>query len=85
MKTLLKSDSQIQRFTIALFLLSFILIIFFNEDIISKLIIIEFFLILLFNARIIKLSFILKNILEPIQSLLISYSDKNLNNEKLNT
>lgn len=138
MKTVLKYDSQIQSFTIALFLLSFILIKFFNEDIIFKLIVGEFFLIAIvqytnnlikffskeyprtdsryvyaFLSSYVVIGFIililfsvfdvnkgsasLKNIFELmviswmilspiliIQSLFISYSDKNLNNEKPN-
>ncbi len=136
MKTYLKYDSQFQSFTIALFLLSFILIKFFSDGIISKLIIGEFFLIAIvqytnnlikffskiyirtdlryvyiFLSSYVVIGFILwvlcsifdvnkgstslKNIFELmviswlilspiliIQSLIISYSDKNLNNEK---
>lgn len=138
MKTVLKYDSQIQSFTIALFLLSFILIKFFNEDIVSRLIVGEFFLIAIvqytnnlikffskeyprtdsryvyiFLSSYVVIGFIILvllsvfdiargniplrhffelvviswMILSPIliiQSLLISYSDKNLNNEKPN-
>ncbi len=136
MKAYLKYDSQFQSFTIALFLLSFILIKFFSDGIISKLIIGEFFLIAIvqytnnlikffskiyirtdlryvyiFLSSYVVIGFILwvlcsifdvnkgstslKNIFELmviswlilspiliIQSLIISYSDKNLNNEK---
>ncbi|TDX86957.1 hypothetical protein [Epilithonimonas xixisoli] len=138
MKTILKYDSQIQSFTIALFLLSFIFIKFFSDDIISKLIVGEFFLIAIvqytnnlikffskeyirtdsryvyiFLSSYVVIGFIILillsifdiakgniplrhffellviswMILSPIliiQSLLISYSDKNLNNEKPN-